>query len=398
MLFKYKVIGKDGLEYIGEIEAHTEDTSINSLQHNGLVVISVLPVKSKNFFNTELDIFNHISTKELSIISRQIATLLEANVPALKTFHLIASESENPIILKKFTEIADDIQNGVSISGAFYKHPSIFNDFYVNMVRGGEESGKLSEIFLTLADYLEHSSDLISKVRGALIYPIFVIISFIIVMILLLTLVIPELTDIIIQGGQPIPFYTKIVIGVSALLIDYGVLIAMLIIAILFFGWKYTRGTNFIAHTKLWFPIIGNLYRTLYLSRITDTMSVMLSNGIPMVRSLEITARVVNNSIYRDIIEQAIILIKAGGALSTTIENHKEIPRLLIQMIKVGEETGELSTILKKLSIFYQREVSLTITTIISLIEPAMIIVLGISVGGILASVLLPIYQIAGSL
>ncbi len=398
MLFKYKVINKDGLESTGDIDAVTKDIAINSLQHSGFVVISVIPADSTNILNIELDIFNHVSVKKISIVSRQIATLIDAHVPALKTFQLIAAESDNPIILKKFTEIADDIQNGVSISSALYKHPSLFDDFYVNMVRGGEESGKLSETFNALADYLENSSELISKVRGALIYPIFVIVTFIIVMILMLTLVIPKLTDIITQSGQPVPFYTTIVINTSRLLIDYGVFIAMIFIASLFIIWRYTRGTSFIAHTKLWFPVIGTLFRTLYLSRIADTMSVMLSNGIPMVHSLEITARVVNNDIYRTILEESIALVKTGSPLSSTIQNRREVPSLMIQMIRVGEETGELSNILKKLSTFYQREVTNTISTVISLIEPAMIVFLGLAVGGVLASVLIPIYQIAGGI
>lgn len=397
MLFVYKAVTKEGAETTGDIDAQNQDSAINALQRSGLVVVSVRSADQKNLFEFDINIFNRVSVKEISIISRQIATLLDAHVPALKTFRLIASESENPLIVKKFTEISDDIQNGVSISAALFKHPSLFSDFYVNMVMGGEESGKLAETFGALADYLERSYELISKVRGALIYPAFVIGTFIVVMVLMLTLVIPKLSDIITQGGQAVPFYTTIVIKTSFLLVNYGAFVAMLLVACVFFIWRYTRGTSFLAHAKLRFPVIGNLYKMLYLSRITDNMHVMLSNGISMVRSIEITAKVVDNEIYQDILAKAVVAVKGGAPLSVTLMGHPEIPNVLIQMIKVGEETGELGNILAKLSLFYKREVENAINTVISMIEPAMIVALGIGVGGVLASVLIPIYQIAGN-
>lgn len=397
MLFTYKAVTKEGLETSGSIDAQNQDAAINALQRSGLVVVSVQSGDKKNLFEVDFDIFNRVTPKEISIISRQIATLLEAHVPALKTFRLVASESENPLVTKKFTEISDDIQNGISISDAIFKHPSIFSDFYVNMVRGGEEAGKLPETFIALADYLERSYELMSKARGALIYPAFVISTFIIVMILMLTFVVPKLAAIIAQSGVSVPFYTTIVLSTSALLVNYGVFVLIVLIAVAFIAWRFARGTNFIAQAKLWTPVIGNLFRMLYVSRIADNMYVMLGNGISMVRSIEITSKVVDNETYKKILQEALEGVKAGQPLSATLAGHKEIPNVMVQMIKIGEETGELGNILHKLSIFYQREVSTAISTIISLIEPAMIVALGIGVGGVLASVLIPIYQIAGN-
>lgn len=397
MLFIYKAVTKEGRETSGDIEAQNQDAAINALQRSGLVVISVRGADQKNPFEIDINIFARVSQKEIAIISRQIATLLEAHVPALKTFRLIASEAENSIVARKFTEISDDIQNGIPISDALFKHPSLFSDFYINMVRGGEESGKLSETFTALADYLDRSYELMSKARGALIYPAFVILTFVIVMILMLTLVIPKLSEIITQSGQDVPFYTKAVIALSSFLINYGIFFAMILVAVGFLVWRYTRGTSFLAHSKLWFPVIGNLYRMLYLSRIADNMYVMLGNGITMVRSLEITSKVVDNEIYRGILTKSVAAVKSGSPLSATLQGHPEIPNVMIQMVKVGEETGELGNILEKLSIFYQREVQTAINTVIAMIEPAMIVALGIGVGGVLASVLIPIYQIAGN-
>lgn len=397
MLFAYKAITKEGGETSGKIEAQNQDIAINTLQRSGLVVVSVRSADEKSAFEIDIDIFNRVSMKEVAIISRQIATLLDAHVSALKTFRMIAAESENPMIAKKFTEISDDIQNGIPISGALFKHPSIFSDFYVNMVIGGEESGKLAETFDALADYLERTYELVSKARGALIYPTFVVATFVVVMILMLTMVIPKLSEIITQSGQAVPIYTTVVITISNLMVNYGIFMAMIFIAAIFLIWRFTRGTSYLAHTKLWLPVVGNLYRMLYLSRITDNMHVMLSNGISMVRSLEITSKIVDNEIYQDIIGKAVVAVKGGAPLSGALSGHPEIPNVMIQMVRVGEETGEVGSILQKLSILYRREVTNAINTVISMIEPAMIVALGIGVGGVLASVLIPIYQIAGN-
>lgn len=398
MLFIYKAITKEGMETTGEITAQNQDSAVNTLQRSGLIIVSVRSGDKKSFFEYDIDIFNRVSAKEVAMISRQLATLFEAHVPALKSFRLLAAESDNPTVRKKLTEVSDDIQNGVAISDALFKHPSMFSDFYVNMVRAGEESGKLPETFTALADQLERTYELFSKTRGALIYPAFVTFTFIVVMILMLVLVIPNLTDIILQSGQDVPFYTKIVIGASSSLINYGAFVLVLLIALAFFAWRYSRGTTFFAHAKLWIPGIGNLYRAVYLSRIADNMHTMLGNGISMVRGIEITANIVGNDIYKNILMEAETAVKGGVPLSVALSKHPEIPMVMVQMIRVGEETGEIGNILEKLSVFYRRGVDDAIRTVVAMIEPVMIVALGIGVGGVLASVLVPIYQIAGGI
>lgn len=399
MLFTYKAVAKTGVETLGDIEAQSQEAAINALQRSGLVVISVRPAGKKVGINLNLSfsIFNRISPKDIAIISRQIATLLGAHVPVLKTFRFIASETEKPLVAKVFTEVSDDIQNGLPISEALAKHRDVFSDFYVNMVRGGEESGGLSDTFVALAEQLERSSELITKVRGALVYPAFVIVVFFVVMGLLLTLVVPQLADIITQSGQPVPFYTTIVIGLSSLLVKYGFFLLMVLVAVIFLAWRYANTAPFLQKVKLWAPGFGKLYRMLYLMRIADNMNVMLSNGITMVHSLEITARVVDDKTYQEILVKALDGVKGGSPLSVAIGGHKEIPNMMVQMIKVGEESGELGVILQKVAVLYQHEVSEAIASVISLIEPAMIVALGAGVGVVFASVLIPVYQIAGS-
>lgn len=397
MLITYKAVTRAGGEIQGDIEASSQDAAINALQRSGLVVVSAQPAGKISSFNVSFEVFSRVSPKEVAIISRQIATLLGAHVPALKTFRFIANESDNQLVRKMFTEISDDIQNGLPISDALAKHPNVFSDFYVNMVRGGEESGGLSETFLALAGQLERSSELTSKVRSALIYPVFVFVVFFAVMILLMTVVVPQLAEIITASGQPVPIYTSAVIGISSLLVHYGLFVGMIFVAAVFLIWRYARELSFIQQVKLWTPAIGKLYRMLYLARIADNMNVMLINGISMVRALEITANVVDDETYKDILHQSLTAVKSGSSFATALEGHKEIPNMMIQMVKVGEETGELGTILQKVAVLYQHEVSDSINAVISLIEPAMIVALGVGVGVVFASILIPVYQIAGN-
>ena len=333
-------------------------------------------------------------------MSRQISTLFEAQVSAVKTFRLLGTESGNLILHKKLAEIADDVQSGVPISGAMGKHSDLFSSFYVNMVRAGEESGKLNETFAYLADYLDRSYELASKTKNALIYPIFVIITFITVMILMLTLVIPRLSSIITESGQEIPLYTKIVLAISQFLVDYGLFLLIFVVIGIFYLLRFQKqegGARYFDNLKLTIPYISDLYKKLYLSRIADNMDTMLTSGISMVRAIEITGTVVDNKIYEDILKDVVGLVKSGSSMSEAFSRYPEqIPSIMIQMIKVGEETGELGYILKTLAKFYKREVETSVDTLVGLIEPVMIISLGLGVGFLLTSILVPIYNIAG--
>jgi len=399
MLFNYNAVTKNGEEREGAIESVNEDVAISSLQRRGLIIVSIRNADKVSLFEMDIAFLSRVKNKDVVILSRQIATLFEAQVPALRAFRLIAAESENTTLQKKLTEVSDDIQGGLPISEALNKHPSIFSDFYVNMVRAGEESGKLSDSFLYLADYLDRSYELTSKIKSALTYPIFIISVFGLVMIGLFTFIIPKLTDILESSGQEIPVYTKLVIAISDFLINYGLFTLVVLIIGGFLFWRYRRKkTVGLSAVALSIPIIGELLRKLYLSRIADNMSTMLSSGIPMVHSVEITARVVGSEVYKKILTEAVDKIKAGDSMSVALSGNKQIPSIMLQMMRVGEETGELGNILKKIAIFYKREVDNMVDTIISLIEPAMILLLGLGVGTVLMAVLMPIYNIAGGI
>ncbi len=400
MIFNYKAIDNTGIEREGTIEAINVDVAVTSLQRRGLIISTIKSPTEGSFLQSNISFLTRVSNKDIVILSRQMAILFEAQVSALRVFRLLGSEAENPMLRKALIEVADDIQGGSSISKALEKHPKIFSNFYVNMVRSGEESGKLDEIFSYLADYLDRTYEVTSKARNALIYPAFVISVFFIVMIVMFTVVIPKISGIILDSGQPVPVYTQVVIFISNIFIHYSIYALVVVIILAFFVIRALRtasGKIWLDGVKISFPYIGTLFRKLYLSRIADNMNTMLISGIPMIKALEITHSLVGNSIYEQILANAVDAVKGGSSLSDSLIQHKEIPSIMIQMIKVGEETGELGSILKTMAKFYQREVINAVDTLVDLIEPIMIVSLGLAVGILLASVLIPIYDVANS-
>ena len=402
MKYLYKALASDGTKTEGTIEAGNIDVAINQLQKQGLILSSVVPEGEKsNLLNIEISFFNKVSTKDIVILSRQLATLFDAQVSALRIFQLIGEQVENPTLQKRLLEVSDELKSGSSISNALAKHDDVFSDFYVNMVRAGEESGKLDETFNYLADYLDRTYEVTSKAKNALVYPSFVVATFFGVMVLMFTVIIPKIGVMIAESGQPIPVYTKVVLGISSLLVNYGIFVAIFFVFVGFGIWKYigtAEGKRNMSKLKLDLPYLGNLYRKLYLSRIADNMNTMILSGIPMLRALEITSNVVDNDIYKAILDDALVQVKGGVSLSNALSQYEGyIPGIMIQMMKVGEETGELGNILKTLSKFYEREVVNAVNSMVSLIEPVMIVSLGLGVALLLASVLIPIYNIAST-
>ncbi len=406
MLFHYIVIDQDGKEREGEIDAPTEEGAINALQRRGYVISSIRENGAgggtRDVFNMRLSFLDRVSNKDIVIISRQIATLFEAQVSALRVFRLLATETHNRLLGETLTAVADELQGGSSISKALSKHPKVFSPFYVNMVAAGEETGKLNETFEFLASYLDRTYEVTSKAKHALIYPAFVIATFFAVMGLMLTVVIPKIATILEESGQEVPIYTKIVLWLSHAATSWVALVFILLLAALAvwatFYIRTEKGRYFFDELKLSIPVLGNLYQKLYLTRVADNLSTMLGSGISMVRALEVCASVVGSAPYEEALTMALTDVRNGKSVSAAFGEHKEFPTILVQMIRVGEESGELGSILKTLGTFYQREVMQAVDTLVGLIEPAMIILLGGGVGVLLASVLLPIYSITGSI
>jgi type IV pilus assembly protein PilC len=401
MLFKYHAIDQDGHERDGTIEAPSQEIAVSALQQRNLVISVIESAEKRSLLELNLAFFDRVSHKEIVIISRQIATLFEAQVSALRVFRLLASEVDNAKLAAVLSAVGDDLQGGSPISKALARHPKVFSTFYVNMVRSGEESGKLSETFVYLADYLDRSYDLASKAENALIYPAFVIVVFFGIMALMLTMVIPKISAILTDSGQEVPIYTSIVIGLSNFLVQYGVIVFIILVAGGIYLWQFgktERGRLVLDSLKLGVPYVGDLYQKLYIARIADNFATMLLSGISVVEAIHITGSVVGNAAYKVVIEEVATDVKDGSSISDALSKHPEIPGIMVAMTKVGEETGELGKILSTLAKFYDREVKNAVDTLVGLIEPVMIVLLGVGVGILLAAVLIPIYNLAGAL
>src|SRR3989339_760948 len=237
MLFKYKAINSEGVNKEGEIDAPNREVAISGIQRRGLVVISIKDEAQKKPF-LSMTFFERVSTKDVVILSRQISTLFEAQVSALKAFTMLATNTENKLLGRKLAQITDDLQAGISISGALAKHPDVFSDFYINMVKVGEETGKLNQTFSHLAEYLDRQYALTSKTRNALIYPVFVIFTFFVVMGLMFVVVIPKLSAIILDSGQDVPFFTTIIITLSNFFVQYGFLVIIFMMLLGIWLWR----------------------------------------------------------------------------------------------------------------------------------------------------------------
>jgi type IV pilus assembly protein PilC len=296
--------------------------------------------------------------------------------------------------------ILDDVNGGSSLSLAMSRHPKVFSRFYISMVRSGEESGKLQEVFSYLAEYLERSYNLTTKARNALIYPAFVFFSFIGVVTVMLVVVIPKLTSIFDQTGQAVPFYTQVVIAASNFLRSWGWLLLILIIVGVIFLWRYIkteRGALIFDRVRLKIPVLGGIYEKIYLARFADNLASLVVAGLPILRALQITSEVVGNRVYEAAILAAAESVKGGSTIAESFESSHVLPALVFQMIRIGEESGKLDQILASIARFYQREVDNLLDNLVALIEPILIIFLGIAVGGLVASILVPLYNLSSA-
>lgn len=398
-VFEYKARTKEGEQRSGVIETSSEEAALETLHKNNLVITFLHEQTRKSFLWYKFG--TGVGQKDIVIFSRQLATLFEAHIPVVEALKTLISETSRPALQEIVVEVLDDVSGGLSLSQALAKHPDIFSPFYLNLIRSGEESGKLQEIFSYLADYLERTYYLTMKARNSLIYPAFVFFAFIGVIVLMLVVVIPRLITIFQETGQQVPFYTRAVISISLLLQQWGLLVLFLVIggAIVLWRWSFTEaGRFFLNRFQISVPIIGGLYRKLYMARITDNLQTLIMGGIPIIRALTVTADVVGNMVYRKAIFDAIDSVKAGNTISSAFERNPEIPALVTQMIRIGETSGRLDFILGSLARFYRREVDSALENMVSLIEPALIIFLGVGVGILVVSVLVPLYNLVGNI
>jgi type IV pilus assembly protein PilC len=405
MLFHYTALSVNGTKEEGDIEGMSLDNAIALLQKKGVTTIVEITEKEEagsGDILAGIKLFKpKIKTKDVVIFSRQVATLFEAGVSALKAFRLLAQENENPTLQEQLTGVADDIEGGTSLSQALEKRPDLFSPFYINMVKAGEESGKLNEVFLFLADYLDRDYEMTQKIKKALTYPSFVVGTFFAIMIGMLTFVVPKMTALFTESGSKLPLVTQIVVFVSNLFVQYAPITfpALAVLGFIFYKWSKTdEGAYAIDDFSLKVPVLKTLHQRIFLQRFADNLNTMLVNGVPIIRALDITAAIIENKIYKELVTRVSQKVQMGKSLSKALYEEPQVPNILVQMVHIGEETGELGYILKNLATFYRRELDTAIDSMIGLIEPAMIVSLGLGVGVLVSAILLPMYSMSSQI
>lgn len=397
--FRYTARNELGEIQAGFVEAASKDLAVKILQDNKLFILSLESVEKKNLLEQFLNFFQKVRRKDLMIFTRQLSALLSAKVSLSESLKSLAHQTTNPILKDVLSEVATDIEGGLYLSQALAKHPQVFSDFYVNMVRSAELAGRLEETFLFLADYLERENRLMNRVRNAMIYPLFVIAVFIGVLILMLVVVMPQLKTIFEEVNMKLPLLTRILLSLGEVFKNWGwVFLIILVFGFLFLFryFKTKEGRLIWDEVVLRLPIWGSLTKKMCLARFASSTQVLIKGGLPVADSLEIAGRIVGNYFYQEILNKTAQGIRKGATISGILSEYPDFfPFLTLQMIAVGESTGQLEELLGKVYIFYNEEVETTLANLVELIQPALIVALGIFIGLFIAAVLIPIYNLA---
>jgi type IV pilus assembly protein PilC len=298
-------------------------------------------------------------------------------------------------------DMANDIDGGMKLSSAFAKHPEVFSDFYVAMLRSGETSGRLERVLNYLATQMEKDYDLISRIRGAMVYPAFILIAMVGVGATMLIFVVPKMTSLLEETGGELPFMTRLLIGLSNFLVGYWWFVLLMLfigLAVFRIVLRSTYGRERWDYFKLKIPVFGSLFKKIILSRFATGLSTLIKGGVPISRALQITSDVVSNQSFKKILEDTVREVEDGNSITTVFAQHKLVPTMVPQMMSVGERTGRMDEVLDRLGEFYSREVDTMIGSLTSLIEPMIMIVLGVAVGLMVSAIILPIFQVANSI
>lgn len=399
MKFKYNARTKQGELQTGFVEAVNRDGAANILVGHELYVLSLEGIEVEAWYQRFINLLNRVKAADLMIFTRQLATLLEAKISLADSLKNVYKQTRNPILKELVSEIASDVDSGLALSQAMERHPNVFSNFYVSMVRSAEVTGRLEEVIGFLADYLEKEVSLLSRVRNALIYPILVLILFFAVAGIMVGFVFPQLEPIFAESQAPVPMVTKILLGTGNFIAEWWLAILMILGIFIFLAVDYLNtkeGKIVLDEIQIRLPVIGDLYKKLYVARFAEAARVLIRGGIPIAQSLEISGHTIGSIIYRDILHEVAESVRGGQLMSQALGEHEEFfPPLVYQMVAIGESTGKLEALLARISAFYTREVDDLVSNLVELIQPAMMVGIGVLVAILFAAVLLPIYNLA---
>lgn len=394
--FRYRAYGRDGRILAGKVEAPTAQLAESAITERGLEIIVFEEVHEWwRFFLS----WGTVRTRELVIFTRELTVLIAASVPLVQALRTISAQTSKPALKRILQQVSNEVEAGARFSLALTRHPRVFDAFFVSMIKSGETAGRLSEVVNFLADQKEKEHDLKLRIQGAMLYPAFIVAGMVVVGIILLVFVIPQLTSTLLESGVRLPWTTRALISVSHFLRQWwGIILPIL----LFFVGAGRLALNHEPVRYVWdqaklrLPILGGLFQKISMTHLSRSLSTLLQGGIDVAASLEVAQGVVGNAYYRRLLVRTRKEVEDGNPLTYLLMQDPLIPEMVSQILKTGEETGKLTEVLDKLAAFYTREVDNGVNTLVSIIEPALMVFIGVGVGLVVASIILPMYQLAG--
>jgi type IV pilus assembly protein PilC len=394
--FQYKVRDKAGNTVTGTLVADSELLVLQRLRELGYTPLEV--GKEKKGLNIEINLKRaKVKLKDLAVFSRQFATMINSGLPILRALAILSEQTPNKLLAETLTQCRNDVEQGASLSGAMQKHPKVFNDLYISMVKSGEMGGSLDSTLLKLAAMLEREVHLRGKIKSAMTYPVAVVGLVVLIMAAMLLFVVPQFKGIYEQLGGSLPLPTRVLISLSDAMKSYWyITVGMFFLArFLLRRYKATEnGRTQIDRLKLRVPVFGPLFHKTALSRFSSTLSMLLSAGVPILQALDIVSDTVNNKIVSKAVVDVQSSVREGESIAKPLSKHAIFPPMVVQMIAVGEETGQVDTMLTKVAQFYDQEVEASVDALTSLIEPLLIAIIGGFVGAAVIALYMPMFNI----
>jgi type IV pilus assembly protein PilC len=394
--YAYKVRDRAGNLITGTLVADSEGLVLHRLREQGYTPLEV--GKEKKGLNLEINLkAKKVKLKEVAIFSRQFATMINSGLPILRALSILADQTSNPTLAKALSDSRMDVEQGASLSQALVKHPKVFNDLYIAMVRSGETGGSLDTTLLALAETLEREVKLRGKIKSAMTYPVAVVGLVILIMSAMLLFVVPQFKSIYAQLGGVLPLPTRILLVVSDIFKKFWwiVLALVFLFRYLFRRYKKTEAGRAMVDTiKLRIPVFGSLFHKTALARFSSTLAMLMKAGVPILQAMDIVVDTVNNRVIGHAVEDVQDSVRQGESMAKPLSRHPVFPPMVVQMISVGEETGQVDTMLEKVAQFYNQEVEASVDALTSLIEPLLIAFIGGMVGAAVIALYMPMFQI----
>jgi len=398
-VYKYKAIDESGKSVQGVIDAESPKSATEKLKRQGVFLSSLNEAKESK--SRSFNPFKSIKISELAVTTRQFSTLISAGLPLEASLSALSEQTEDARLGQVLAEVRERVSEGSSLANALSEHKNVFSDLYINIVRAGEASGTLDIVLLRLADFLETQAALTSRVRGALIYPMFMFFIGGGVLFFSMTYVIPRIAKIFEESSNSLPVMTLILIKMSDFLNNYILFILIFIIMLVYAAYRFNKtekGQMFFDRVMLKVPVFGRLTSMVVISRFTRTLGTLLSSGIPLLDALEIGEAVMGNKVYGKTLQEVRVNVREGASLAQPLKESGVFPPLVTRMIAVGEQTGEMEAMLSKVADIYDQQVETMVSTLTSLLEPVMIVIIGAVMAFIVFAVLLPIFNLTSTI